>query len=155
MHSHRVYVGVSFAVLILRSTTTQNRVAQVLHIDLVKPAADNPHFEHGYNTAAENYLIPLAADKGVGVIINRPFESGSLFDTVSTTNLPSWAGDWGITTWAAFFLKYLISNVNISCTIPATSQVNHLEENMAASLEPLPDGVTRKKMVEFYKNNVK
>ena len=107
------------------------------------------------NTAAENYLIPLAADKGVGVIINRPFESGLLFDTVSATNIPSWASDWGISTWAAFFLKYLISNVNISCAIPATSQVNHLKENMAASLGPLPDGVTRKKMVEFYKNNAK
>lgn len=102
------------------------------------------------NTAAEDYLIPLAADKGVSVIINRPFETGALFGTVNGVALPNWAKDLGISTWAAYFLKYIISNPDITCTIPATSKVNHLKENMAACLEPLPDKATRKKMAEYY-----
>ena len=105
------------------------------------------------NTAAEDHLIPLAADKGVSVIINRPFETGALFNTVNGVSLPNWANDLGITTWAAWFLKYIISNPNITCTIPATSQVTHLKENMAACFEPLPDKATRKKMIDYYLKN--
>lgn len=105
------------------------------------------------NSAAEDYLIPLAAEKGVSVIINRPFETGALFKSIGGTKLPNWAKDWGITTWAAFFLKYIISNPNITCTIPATSQVTHLKENMAACFEPLPDATTRKKMSDYFKLN--
>lgn len=102
------------------------------------------------NTAAEDYLIPLAADKGVSVIVNRPFETGALFGTINGISLPDWAKDWGITTWAAYFLKYIIANSDVTCTIPATSNVNHLKENMAACIEPLPDKATRKKMAEYY-----
>ena len=105
------------------------------------------------NSAAENYLIPLAADRGVSVIINRPFETGALFQSINNIKLPDWSKDWGITTWAAFFLKYIISNPNVTCTIPATSQVAHLRENMAACFEPLPDAATRKKMVDYFKAN--
>ena len=107
------------------------------------------------NTAAEDYLIPLAADKGVSVIINRPFESGALFNSINNIQLPGWSTDLGITTWAAFFLKYIISNANITCTIPATSQVTHLKENMAACFEPLPDAATRKKMSDYFKSNAR
>jgi diketogulonate reductase-like aldo/keto reductase len=102
------------------------------------------------NRAAEDSLIPLAADKGVAVIINRPFETGALFNTIRNAPLPGWAADWGINTWAAFFLKYIISNKNITCAIPATSRVTHLKENMAALRGNLPDGATRKKMIDYY-----
>ncbi len=76
------------------------------------------------NAAAEEYLISLAAEKGVSVIINRPFETGALFSSIQNAKLPAWSKEWGITTWAAFFLKYIISNPNVTCTIPATSQVS-------------------------------
>ncbi len=105
------------------------------------------------NTSAENHLIPLAADKGVGVIINRPFESGALFQAINNVSLPAWAKDLNISTWAAFFLKYIISNANVTCAIPATSQVNHLRQNMAACLEPLPDIAARKKMATYFAEN--
>ena len=97
------------------------------------------------NTAAENYLIPLAAEKGVSVIINRPFETGALFNSINNIKLPNWSKEWGMTTWAAFFLKFIIANPNVTCAIPATSQVAHLKENMAGCFEPLPDEATRKK----------
>ena len=107
------------------------------------------------NRSAEDYLIPLASDRGVGVIINKPFESGALFPAVNNVSLPAWSKDWGITSWSAFFLKYIISHPNITCTIPATSQVSHLNENMAACFSPLPDNPTRKKMADYIANNAR
>ena len=105
--------------------------------------------------SAENYLLPLAAERGVGVIINKPFESGALFPAINNVSLPTWSKEWGISSWSAFFLKYIISNTNITCTIPATSQVSHLKENMAACFGPVPDEATRKKMVEYFLNNAR
>ncbi|MDF9800757.1 diketogulonate reductase-like aldo/keto reductase [Catalinimonas alkaloidigena] len=101
-------------------------------------------------TAAEDYLLPLAADKGVAVIINQPFETKALFRTVGGVPLPPWAGEWDMPNWASFFLKYIISNPHVSCTIPATTQVAHVKENMAAGYAPLPDALTRKKMTTYY-----
>jgi diketogulonate reductase-like aldo/keto reductase len=72
----------------------------------------------------------------VGVIVNKPFESGGLFPAINNVSLPGWSKEWGIESWSAFFLKYIISNTNITCTIPATSQVSHLKENMAACFNP-------------------
>ncbi|AEE52894.1 aldo/keto reductase [Haliscomenobacter hydrossis DSM 1100] len=100
--------------------------------------------------AAENYLLPLAKDRGVAVIINRPFETGDLFQMVQNKPLPAWASEWGISTWAAFFLKYIISNPCVTCTIPATRQVAHVVENMAAAYGDLPDANARKKMIEYF-----
>ena len=105
--------------------------------------------------SAENYLLPLAAERGVGVIINKPFESGALFPAINNVSLPTWSKEWGISSWSAFFLKYIISNTNITCTIPATSQVSHLQENMAGCFGPVPDEATRKKMVEYFLNNAR
>jgi diketogulonate reductase-like aldo/keto reductase len=92
----------------------------------------------------------MAAANGVSVIINRPFETGALFNTVRGRALPAWAGEWNIGTWAAFFLKYIISNENVTCAIPATSKVEHLRENMAACFGSLPDASARKKMADYY-----
>ncbi len=100
--------------------------------------------------AAEDYLLPLAQDKGVAVIVNQPFETGGLFGYVQGKPLPSWAGEWGMTTWASFFLKYIISNSSVTCVIPATRQVAHVRENMAAGVGPLPDAKTRKMMVDYF-----
>ncbi|WPP53544.1 aldo/keto reductase [Catalinimonas niigatensis] len=100
--------------------------------------------------AAEGELLPLAADKGVAVIINQPFKTKALFRTVEGVPLPPWAKEWDMPNWASFFLKYIISNPHVTCTIPATTQVGHVKENMAAGYAPLPDDVTRKKMTTYY-----
>ncbi len=102
------------------------------------------------NTAAEDYLIPAARDHGVAVIINRPFETGALFDMIGGAPLPPWAMDYNIKTWAAFFLKFIISNPDITGTIPATSKENHVRENMEACFGLLPDQAGRKKMREYF-----
>jgi diketogulonate reductase-like aldo/keto reductase len=102
------------------------------------------------NRVAENSLLSLAADHGTAVIINRPFETADLFRAIGNTPLPPFAPDWGIKTWAAFFLKYIISNPQVTCVIPATSKPAHLVENVAAGFEPLPDAAARKKMIDYF-----
>lgn len=106
-----------------------------------------------YNIAhreVETRLLPLAADRGCAVIINRPFDGGGLFDRVRGRPLPGWAAELGCTSWAAVLLKFVISHPAVSCAIPATSQPAHMRENMAALDGPLPDAALRRRMVEDF-----
>ena len=97
----------------------------------------------------ESRLLPLAKEMGVAVIVNRPFQGGALFNKVKNTALPAFANEFGCENWAQFFLKFAVSHPAVTCAIPATSRVNHMEENMAARLGPLPDEKNRQKMVDF------
>lgn len=97
---------------------------------------------------AEQVLLPMAADKGIAVIINRPFQRGGLFDHVASTPLPKWAREIGYKTWAQFFLKFVVSHPAVTCAIPATSRVDHLQENMQVAYGEFPDKAIRKKMVK-------
>lgn len=97
---------------------------------------------------AEQYLLPMAADKGIAVIINRPFQRGGLFDHVGARPLPEWASEIECKSWAQFFLKFIVSHPSVTCAIPATSRVDHLKENMQVAYGPLPDMAMRKKMVK-------
>ena len=95
---------------------------------------------------AEQYLLPLAADKGIAVIINRPYQRGGVFDYVGNKPLPGWAKEIDCKNWAQFFLKFIISHPAVTCAIPATSRVDHLQENMEAAYGRLPDEKMRIKM---------
>jgi aryl-alcohol dehydrogenase-like predicted oxidoreductase len=102
-----------------------------------------------YNLAdreAERQLLPLAAERGLAVIINRPFRGGSLFDRVAGKPLPPWAGEFDCRNWAQFFLKFVISHPAVTCAIPATSRVDHMEENMGALYGRLPEPPLRERM---------
>jgi len=103
-------------------------------------------------TGAADSLLPLAKDKGVAVIVNRPFEFGRLFRKVQQKQLPNWVEDYNIKTWGQFFLKYILGNPAVTCIIPATSSLTHLEENMQAGIGEIPDEKTRKKMLAYFKN---
>jgi diketogulonate reductase-like aldo/keto reductase len=98
---------------------------------------------------AENSLLNTAKDKGVAVIINEPFESGSLFGRVKGKNLPQWAADYDINSWAQFFLKYILSHPAVNCAIPGTSNPKHLVDNMLAGHGKFPDEKGRAKMVAY------
>lgn len=98
---------------------------------------------------AAQRLLPLAADKGVAVIVNRPFESGSLFSTVKSKPLPEWANEFDCKSWGQFFLKYILGHPAITCIIPATAKPTHLTDNMQAGYGNLPDETTRKKMEAY------
>jgi len=101
---------------------------------------------------AAEFLLPLAKDLNVGVLINRPFEEGKLFDRVKGKTLPAWAAEFDCTSWGQFFLKYILSHPAVTCVIPGTSKVNHLLDNLGAGMGKLPDEAMRAKMVEEVKN---
>jgi diketogulonate reductase-like aldo/keto reductase len=92
---------------------------------------------------AEGRLLPLAADKGVAVLVNRPFEDGRMFDAVRGKPLPPWAADIDATSWGQIFLKYVLANPAVTAVIPATGKVRHLQDNLAAGRGRLPDAKQR------------
>lgn len=96
---------------------------------------------------AERRLLPMAADQGVAVIINRPFQRGNLIDRFDGKPLPGWAAEYNWTSWAQIMLAYVISHPAVTCAIPATSKVEHMRENMAVMSGPLPDAAMRKRMI--------
>ena len=97
---------------------------------------------------AEERILPLAQERGVAVIVNRPLGGGGLFSRVRGQQLPAWAGEFDCRSWAQFFLKWVIAHPAVTCAIPATSNVRHLEENMQAGLGRLPNAVERRRMAE-------
>jgi diketogulonate reductase-like aldo/keto reductase len=98
---------------------------------------------------AEEYLLPLAIEKKVAVIINRPFESGAIFSKVKGKPLPRWASGFDCESWGQFFLKFIVSHPAVTCAIPATSRVIHLKDNMGACYGRLPDENTRREMIKY------
>jgi diketogulonate reductase-like aldo/keto reductase len=98
---------------------------------------------------AERRLLPLAADRRIAVLVNRPFAGGPIFGKVRGKPLPAWAADIGCATWAQFFLKFIISHPAVTCAIPATSKVEHLVDNMQAGMEPMPDAAWRERMAKY------
>ncbi len=98
---------------------------------------------------AEARLLPLAQDRGIAVIANRPFQQRALIQSLERHPLPSWAGEIGATSWAQFILKFIVSHPAVTCAIPATSQVAHVKENMAAASGSLPDAATRRRMSSY------
>lgn len=98
---------------------------------------------------AEDKLLPLAADQGIAVIINRPFRRKSLINRFEKYPLPPWSEDIGCQTWPQFLLKFVVSHPAVTCAIPATSRVDHMRENMAALHGPLPDGRMRQAMIDY------
>ncbi|MBI2429607.1 MAG: aldo/keto reductase [Ignavibacteriales bacterium] len=98
---------------------------------------------------AERSLLNAAMDHGVAVIINEPYEKGSLFSAVRGKPLPEWAAEYDINSWGQFFLKFILSHPAVTCVIPGTSNPKHLVDNMGAGFGRLPDEQGRKKMIEF------
>ena len=96
---------------------------------------------------AEQRLLPLARERGIAVIINRPFAGGELFRRLRATPLPGWAPDIDCTSWAQLLLKFVIAHPAVTCAIPATSRLEHLRDNMAAGLGRLPDEKMRARII--------
>ncbi len=95
----------------------------------------------------EQRVLPAALDHGVAVLVMRPFERGKLFGAMKGKQLPEWAADYGIHSWAQLFLKFLLGHPAVTCPIPATSKPHHLADNMRGGVGPLPDEAARKRMV--------
>src|SRR5690606_8165531 len=95
---------------------------------------------------AEKELLPLARDTGFSVMVNQPFESGSLFNRVSGKGLPAWAKEFDCNSWAQFFLKFILSHPAVTCVIPGTSKPHHMLDNVGAGFGKLPSEKQRQRM---------
>ena len=114
---------------------------------LEKPGIDFVQLNYSLaEREAEQRLLPLARERGIAVLVNRPFGAGSLFREARGKALPSFARDLGATSWAELFLKFVVAHPAVTCAIPATSKTEHLRQNMNAGRTPLPDEPMRKKI---------
>ena len=102
-----------------------------------------------FDREAEQRLLPLAQERGIAVIANRPFQQGALLDKLQRYPLPSWASEIECTSWAQFALKFVISHPAITCAIPATTSVAHVRENLGAAAGRLPDAAMRARMATY------
>ena len=102
-----------------------------------------------FDREAEQRLLPLAQARGIAVIVNRPFQQGALLEKLQRFPLPPWAADIDCTSWAQFALKFVISHPAVTCTIPATTSVAHVRENLGAAAGRLPDPAMRARMAAY------
>jgi len=100
------------------------------------------------NREAEKRLLPCASDVGTAVLVMRPFEEGALFRAVRDRALPPWSAEAGASSWGQFFLKFILSVPSITCVLPATSDPDHLSDNLAAGSGTLPGEKLRRRMAE-------
>jgi diketogulonate reductase-like aldo/keto reductase len=122
------------------------------HDDVVRVLESEPvdFVQINYSVAereADRTVLPLAADRGIAVIVNRPFGGGNVLGRLSSKPVPSWSSDIDCSTWAQLLLKYVISHPAVTCVIPATSKVDHLRDNMRAAHGPMPDAAMRDEIV--------
>ena len=136
------YVGVttSFA----RQYQQMEQVLRTEELDFVQV-----NYSLGEREAAER-LLPLAQDRGIAVVVNEPYNVGRLFDAVSGHDLPDWSAEFDCQSWGQFFLKYILANPAVTVVIPATSDPEHLVDNMGAGVGRLPDERTRRRMEEIF-----
>jgi aryl-alcohol dehydrogenase-like predicted oxidoreductase len=97
---------------------------------------------------AEARVLPKAQERGIAVMLNRPLGGGALFRRVEGLDIPAWARAIGISVWSQFFLKFAVSHPAVTCAIPATSNPEHMRENMGAGVGRLPDAATRRRMAD-------
>ena len=99
---------------------------------------------------AERRLLPLARERGIAVLVNRPLAQGALFAQARGRRLPSWAADFDCASWAQLFLKWILAHPAVTCVIPATRRLPHLEDNMQAGVGRLPDAATRERITALF-----
>jgi len=105
------------------------------------------------NRGAAEEILPLAADRGIAVLINVPFggrRDGNLFARVRGQALPTWAAEFGAASWGQFFLKYVVSHPAVTCAIPGMTKIANLEDNLGAAQGVLPDPAMRRRMEAFW-----
>jgi len=138
------YVGVT--------TSHSRRHEKLINIMQTEPL-DFVQFTYNViDTEAEKRLLPLAADKGIAVIINRPFKGGRLFNSIENVPLPNWSKEFDCHNWAQYFLKFILSHPSVTVAIPATSRIDHMNENMGALTGSLPNAALRKQMLSHFQS---
>jgi diketogulonate reductase-like aldo/keto reductase len=131
-------------------TTSHGRRHRDFEKVMASEAIDVVQFTYNIlDRRAEERLLPLAAERGLAVIVNRPFRQGALFGYFENHPLPAWADEFNCANWAQFFLKFIVSHPAVTCAIPATRRVDHMRQNMGASFGRLPDPEMRQRMIRY------
>ena len=136
------YVGVTTS--FTRQYRQMEEVLRTEDLDFVQV-----NYSLGERQAAER-LLPLAQDRGMAVVVNEPYNVGRLFGMVRGRELPDWAAEFDCQSWGQFFLKYILAHPAVTVIIPATSDPEHLVDNMGAGVGRLPDARTRTRMEELF-----
>ncbi|MDH3635497.1 MAG: aldo/keto reductase [Gammaproteobacteria bacterium] len=126
-----------------RSHNELEQILQQLPLDFV---------QFSYNILdreVEQRLLPIASERGIATLINRPYQRGALFRKVRGEPLPDWVSEFDCASWGQFFLKFIAAHPAVTCIIPATSKLKHMVDNMAAGFGRLPDEPTRRRMIEY------
>ena len=135
------YVGITTSFERQHAAFEQTMKAETLDFIQVDYALDN--------RKADQRILPLAADRGMAVMINLPFGRGRLFRAVQGQKLPPWAGEFDCASWAQFFLKYIVSHPAVTCAVPGIAKVDYLVDNLGAARGRLPDAAMRRRMESF------
>ncbi|MEJ2178191.1 MAG: aldo/keto reductase [Gammaproteobacteria bacterium] len=131
-------------------TTSHGRYHDELETILQNQPLDFVQFSYNIlNRIAEQRLLPIAQERGIATLINRPYQRGSLFRKVRGKPLPVWAAEIDCASWGQFFLKFIAAHPAVTCIIPATSKLKHMTDNMGAGFGRLPDESTRRKMIDL------
>jgi len=135
------YIGITHY-----TESSQDEVARVLEKEKVDFVQINYSL---MEREAEKRVFPVAKDRGVAVIVNRPLGRGDLFSSVRGKALPDWAKEFDCNSWAQFFLKWIVANPVVTCAIPATSNPRHIEDDLLGGVGDLPNEQLRQRMVEM------
>jgi diketogulonate reductase-like aldo/keto reductase len=143
------------AVRYIGVTTSHGAKHQEMERVLQRERLDFVQFTYNFaDRRVEERLLPLAAERKIAVVINRPFDGGRLFSVVRGKPLPPWAREIDCENWAQFFLKFVVSHPAVTCAIPATRQVAHMAQNIGALYGRLPDADFRQRMLRHMETQV-
>ena len=133
-------------------TTSEGRRHDLLEQIMRSEPIDFVQFSYNVvDREAEARLLPLAAERGIAVIVNRPFRQGALTDRLKKERLPEWAAELDVSSWAQLMLKFILSHPAVTVAIPATTRVDHVRENLAAAAGPMPDTAMRQRIAAHVK----
>ena len=132
---------------------TTSRSSQYEEFVATMKSEDMDFVQVNYSLAdrgAADRILPLAAERGMAVLVNLPYGRGRLFSAVGDRPLPDWAAQFDCGSWGQFFLKYVVSHPAVTCAIPGTAKISYLEDNLGAAMGRLPTPALRKKMERFF-----
>jgi len=133
-------------------TTSHGRFHQELQKILKRHEFDFLQLTYNIGNHDAEPLLDIARDRGIAVIVNRPYQRGDLFRRVKGKPLPAWAKDLDCTSWGQYFLKYAVSHPAVNCAIPATTKAKHMKDNMLAARGRLPSASQRDKMLKYFES---
>ena len=122
-------------------------------IAMREPGLDTIQVDYAIdNRGVEERILPLAADLGLGVVVNLPFSRGGTFARVGSRALPDWAAQFGMETWAQYFLKWVVSHPAVTVAIPGTARLDYLIDNLGAARGAMPDEAARQRMLSYFES---